>query len=158
MEVLRRCSPARSRCAARGARRWAPELAVLDGRRGGRRGGACRGQSLAHDPPSPSRAPLPLPCQQLLKGNTFAGTAFFSYGSFWVSWAFFQTMTRLTQGAENPSALGFVPDAGFKVGTCIALAAWGFFTFGFFVPTLRKNGCLMTVGPRGPSSARGASE
>ncbi|KIZ05843.1 inner membrane protein [Monoraphidium neglectum] len=77
--------------------------------------------------------------EQLLKGNTFAGSAFFSYGSFWISWAFFQTMTRL-----HPD-LGFTPDAGFKVGECILRAAWGFLTFGFFVPTLRKNGCLMVV-------------
>ncbi|KAI8470890.1 MAG: GPR1/FUN34/yaaH family-domain-containing protein [Monoraphidium minutum] len=76
---------------------------------------------------------------ELLKGNTFAGTAFFSYGSFWISWAFFQTMTRLH------GDMGFTPDAGFKVGQCILLATWGCFTLGFFVPTLRKNGCLMTV-------------
>jgi succinate-acetate transporter protein len=87
--------------------------------------------------PAPSSdVPSPL---QLLKGNTFAGSAFFSYGSFWISWAFFQTMTRLHADS------GFTPDAGFKVGECILLATWGFFTFGFFVPTLRKNGCLMTV-------------
>lgn len=48
-------------------------------------------------------------------------------------------MTRL-----HPD-LGFTPDAGFKIGQCIALAAWGCFTFGFFIPTLRKNGCLMFV-------------
>lgn len=29
-------------------------------------------------------APTRLP-PQLIKGNTFAGTAFFSYGSFWIS-------------------------------------------------------------------------
>jgi hypothetical protein len=85
--------------------------------------------------------PQPQP-KQLLKGNTFAGSAFFSYGSFWISWAFFQTMTRL-----HPD-LGFTPDAGFKVGECILRAAWGFLTFGFFVPTLRKNGCLMVVSHR----------
>lgn len=34
------------------------------------------------------RSPLALfaPARQLLKGNTFAGTAFFSYGAFWISW------------------------------------------------------------------------
>jgi hypothetical protein len=97
-----------------------------------------------HPNPSPftlchPRPPSPL---QLLKGNTFAGSAFFSYGSFWASWAFFQTMARLHADS------GFTPDAGFKVGECILLATWGFFTFGFFVPTLRKNGCLMTVRDR----------
>ncbi|GBF89196.1 hypothetical protein Rsub_01913 [Raphidocelis subcapitata] len=76
---------------------------------------------------------------ELLKGNTFAGTAFFSYGSFWIAWAFINTMTRL----HGP--VGFTPDNGFKVGQCIMLATWGCFTFGFFVPTLRKNACLMVV-------------
>lgn len=76
---------------------------------------------------------------QLLKGNTFAGTAFFSYGSFWIAWAFINTMTRL----HGP--VGFTPDGGFKVGQTIMLATWGCFTFGFFIPTLRKNGCLMVV-------------
>lgn len=76
---------------------------------------------------------------ELLKGNTFAGSAFFSYGSFWCAWGYFQHMTRL-HGDQ-----GFTPDAGFKIGMTIALATWGFFTFGFFIPTLRKNGCLMVV-------------
>jgi succinate-acetate transporter protein len=84
-------------------------------------------------PPTPPTAP------QLLKGNTFAGSAFFSYGSFWIAWAFINTMTRL----HGPT--GFTIDNGFKVGQCIMLATWGCFTFGFFIPTLRKNACLMVV-------------
>lgn len=76
---------------------------------------------------------------ELLKGNSFAGTAFFSYGSFWIATAFFQTFSRLH------STEGFVVDDGYKVGQCLMLATWGFFTLGFFVPTLRKNACLMVV-------------
>jgi succinate-acetate transporter protein len=90
--------------------------------------------SLPTAPPPSNTQP-----QQLLKGNTFAGSAFFSYGCFWISWAFINTMTRL-HGPE-----GFTPDGGFKVGQCIMLATWGCFTFAFFIPTLRKNGCLMFV-------------
>lgn len=82
---------------------------------------------------------------ELLKGNSFAGTAFFSYGSFWISWAFLETMNRIHKGpsfapADDPAGM-----AGFLVGKCIMLATWGFFTFAFFIPTLRKNGCLMVV-------------
>ena len=102
---------------------------------------ACRARPLSHLalalPPPPTYPPPPL---QLLKGNSFAGTAFFSYGAFWISWAFINTMVRL-HGGPN-----FVPtDPGFKVGNCLLLATWGCFTFGFFVPTLRKNVCLMVV-------------
>ena len=47
---------------------------------------------------------------------------------------------------------GFTPDPGFKVGECLMLASWGVFTFLFFVMTLRKNCCLMTV--RGQAGGR----
>lgn len=92
-------------------------------------------------PPHPSlpTPPYTHPNQQLLKGNSFAGTAFFSYGSFWIAWAFLQTMIKLH------APMGFAVDAGFKVGQCLMLAAWGCFTFLFFVPTLRKNTCLNVV-------------
>lgn len=37
------------------------------------------------------------------------------------------------------------PDHGFKIGQTFMLALWGLFTFGFFILTLRKNKCLITV-------------
>ena len=104
--------------------------------------GPCAPRTSLLTSPRSSRALPPFtlcPRPQLLKGNSFAGTAFFSYGSFWISWAFINTMTRL----HAPS--GFAIDDGFKVGQCLMLATWGCFTFGFFVPTLRKNLCLNVV-------------
>eukprot|EP00877_Chromochloris_zofingiensis_P014073 jgi/Chrzof1/891/Cz01g32260.t1 len=75
---------------------------------------------------------------ELIKGNTFAGTAFFSYGAFWM--AYF--VGALLAKSGNPA---YAAPAAFKVGETLFLCLWGVFTFGFFVPTLRKNGCLMTV-------------
>jgi succinate-acetate transporter protein len=80
---------------------------------------------------------------ELLRGNSFAGTAFSSYGAFWISWAFLQAAARVhpeTAFAPTGAAL-----AGFKVGETVMLAFWGCFTFLFFVMTLRKNACLMVV-------------
>lgn len=57
--------------------------------------------------------------------------------------SFINTMARLH------ATEGFTPaDAGFKVGQCLMLATWGCFTFLFFIPTLRKNKCLMVVSNR----------
>lgn len=77
---------------------------------------------------------------ELIKGNTFAGTAFFSYGGFWM--AFFLLNVLVKSNAETKA---FVGADTFKVGETLFMCLWGFFTFGFFIPTLRKNGCLMTV-------------
>ncbi|KAG1675985.1 hypothetical protein FOA52_014229 [Chlamydomonas sp. UWO 241] len=52
---------------------------------------------------------------ELIKGSTFAGTAFMSYGAFWMGWFLLE------------------------------LALWGVLTSGFFVVTLRKNFGLMYV-------------
>lgn len=57
-------------------------------------------------------------------------------GSFWV--AFFVSKFIST----GPNALF---KAAFGVGETLIMAWWALFTFGFFVATLRKNGCLMTV-------------
>lgn len=73
---------------------------------------------------------------ELIKGNTFAGTAFFSYGAFWMAFFLGKLLAaqKLAAGA-----------AEFKVAETLFLCLWGVFTTLFFIPTLRKNLCLMTV-------------
>jgi succinate-acetate transporter protein len=75
---------------------------------------------------------------QLVKGNTFAGTAFFSYGGFWMAYFLLQYVVKVDKA-------NFVGAAGFEVGETLFLCLWGVFTALFFVPTLRKNHCLMVV-------------
>ena len=75
---------------------------------------------------------------ELLKGNTFAGTAFFSYGAFWLAFALLKVLV-----ATDPAH--FSGSASFPVGETLFLAAWGALTSAFFVVTLRKNGALMFV-------------
>jgi succinate-acetate transporter protein len=86
------------------------------------------------------------PVLQLIKGNTFAGTAFFSYGAFWMAFFTNNVLTRSAAAAVAPGGSpAFLGAAHFHVGSTLIYALWGLFTFCFFVPTLRKNGCLMTV-------------
>lgn len=75
---------------------------------------------------------------QLIKGNTFAGTAFFSYGSFWVAYFVLRFIS------SDPAAPALFKGS-FQVGETLIMAWWSLFTFCLFIPTLRKNGCLMTV-------------
>ena len=72
----------------------------------------------------------------MAKGNTFAATAFTSYGCFWVAFALEKYL-----GASQSAVFG----SGDVVGGTMLDVLWAVFTFLFFVPTLRKNGCLMTV-------------
>jgi succinate-acetate transporter protein len=82
----------------------------------------------------------PAVCLQLIKGNTFAGTAFFSYGSFWVAFFISKFISTTPAGTGVPAFKG-----AFGVGETLIMAWWAVFTFCFFLCTLRKNGCLMTV-------------
>ena len=68
------------------------------------------------------------------KGNTFASTAFISYGSFWLSIAGIILLPKLNL-AEKPS------------GTAMAafLGLWGLISFIFFIGTLRLNRALQIV-------------
>lgn len=59
-------------------------------------------------------------------------------GSFWI--AFF--ISKFI-AASPTSAQGF--HGSFAVGETLIMAWWSLFTLCFFVATLRKNGCLMTV-------------
>lgn len=76
---------------------------------------------------------------ELIKGNVFAATAFFSYGAFWMG--FFLTK-YFGSAAGLLTATAATP---YKVGETLFMCLWGVFTLAFFVPTLRRNHCLMTV-------------
>src|SRR5713101_3409102 len=68
------------------------------------------------------------------KGNTFATTAFISYGFFWLSLVALIVLTKLGWGAaSNDTAMAAY------------LAMWGLFTFVMFVGTLRLNRALQIV-------------
>eukprot|EP00775_Hariotina_reticulata_P003363 gene3363-3638_t len=73
---------------------------------------------------------------EMIKGNTFAATAFFSYGAFWCAWFALNAFAKTTQGPVTGAT-------SFHVGETLIMCLWGVFTLCFFVPTLRKNICLM---------------
>lgn len=70
---------------------------------------------------------------EIIKGNTFGGTAFCSYGCFWLGWYEMNTMA-LEHGGEEA-----------LTGMTLWNALWAVLTFGFFIVTLRKNICLQTI-------------
>lgn len=74
---------------------------------------------------------------ELIKGNTFAGTAFSSYGCFWMGWFLWKFM-------EADKVVASVAVTALT-GDTLWHGLWGFLTLFFFVVTLRKNGCLMTI-------------
>ena len=68
------------------------------------------------------------------KGNTFAATAFISYGFFWLSLVTLIVLTKLGWGvASNDTAMAAY------------LAMWGLFTAVMFAGTLRLNRALQVV-------------
>src|ERR1700736_5669409 len=68
------------------------------------------------------------------KGNTFATTAFISYGLFWLSLVALIVLTKLGWGApSNETAMAAY------------LAMWGLFTLVMFIGTLRLNRALQFV-------------
>ena len=68
------------------------------------------------------------------KGNTFATTAFISYGFFWLTLVALVTMPKM----------GFV-EAPEKLAMVAFLVLWGIFTAGLFIGTLKLNGALQFV-------------
>jgi len=74
---------------------------------------------------------------ELIKGNTFAGTAFSSYGCFWMGYAYYRTLEL--QGIVKSSSVQA------RAGDALYHGLWGFLTLAFFVVTLRKNGGLQTI-------------
>ncbi|GLI64822.1 hypothetical protein VaNZ11_008119 [Volvox africanus] len=72
---------------------------------------------------------------ELIRGNTFGGTAFCSYGAFWMGWFLLEFLSHQDADAY-PLA---------RVGKTLWCALWALLTGGLFVTTLCKNGCLMTI-------------
>jgi len=69
------------------------------------------------------------------KGNTFAATAFTSYGMFWLTLVALVTLPKANLGVAAP-AKGAMP---------AYLLAWGIFTAVLFIGTLRLNRALQVV-------------
>uniref|UniRef100_A0A7S0QVQ1 GPR1/FUN34/yaaH family protein n=1 Tax=Chlamydomonas leiostraca TaxID=1034604 RepID=A0A7S0QVQ1_9CHLO len=74
---------------------------------------------------------------ELIKGNTFAGTAFSSYGCFWMGW-FLWKLLEITHTV--PSVV-----VAARTGESLWCGLWAVLTLCFFVVTLRKNWGLMTI-------------
>ena len=70
------------------------------------------------------------------KGNTFAATAFTSYGMFWLSLVGLVLLPKTSLGVGGPS-----PDAAMPA----FLGMWGVFTAILFIGTLRLNRALQVV-------------
>jgi uncharacterized protein len=70
------------------------------------------------------------------KGNTFATTAFISYGSFWLTLVALILMPKLGAGIEGPVK---------ETALAAYLAMWGLFTLVLFFGTLRLNRALQVV-------------
>jgi len=68
------------------------------------------------------------------KGNTFASTAFISYGLFWLSLVTLIVLAKLGWGASSND-----------VAMAAYLAMWGLFTAVMFLGTLRLNRALQVV-------------
>jgi uncharacterized protein len=68
------------------------------------------------------------------KGNTFAATAFISYGFFWLSLVALIVLTKLGWGAASD-----------EKAMAAYLTMWGLFTFVMFIGTLRLNRALQVV-------------
>jgi succinate-acetate transporter protein len=68
------------------------------------------------------------------KGNTFAATAFSSYGLFWLSLVTLIVLTKLGWGAKSDDT-----------AMAAYLAMWGLFTGVMFIGTLRLNRALQVV-------------
>jgi succinate-acetate transporter protein len=69
------------------------------------------------------------------KGNTFAATAFTSYGMFWLSLVALVVLPKAGLGVAGPSGMAMPA----------YLAMWGLFTAVLFIGTLRLNRALQVV-------------
>jgi uncharacterized protein len=74
---------------------------------------------------------------EILKGSSFSFAVFFSYGAFWLGWAFL-----LVERSKDYSTFG---DAAYPTGMTLFFIQWGVLSTCFFVLTLRKNICLIVV-------------
>ena len=69
------------------------------------------------------------------KGNTFAATAFTSYGMFWLSLVALVVLPKAGVGVAGPSGMAMPA----------YLAVWGLFTAVLFIGTLRLSRALQVV-------------
>lgn len=73
------------------------------------------------------------------KANTFGGTAFASYGAFWLAFAAFVQFVEPALTAAGAS------ETQTQTATGIFLVGWAVFTLYMFVASLRTTGALMAV-------------
>jgi uncharacterized protein len=73
---------------------------------------------------------------ELLHGNTYGATVFMSYGCFWMAF-FLQHVFAAQYGSKLTNVS--------KIGSCLFYGIWAEVSFGFFIVSLNKNGCLMTI-------------
>jgi len=72
---------------------------------------------------------------EFAKGNTFGGTAFASYGAFWISFWYLTGHTDLSKVAPD--------DAAHEIG--LYLLAWGIFTAYMTIAATRVSGAVLAV-------------
>lgn len=75
---------------------------------------------------------------EFASGNTFAATAFSSYGAFWLSYAFIVS-------PWSDIASSYAVEADFASGVAFFLFGWFIFTFIMFIASLRSSIALSTV-------------
>jgi len=81
---------------------------------------------------------------EMWKANTFAATAFSSYGGFWMGWALYGILKSANVWTGQSSS---TPVVNYNSATPdeMMLSLWGILTFCFFVQTLRINRGLQTL-------------
>lgn len=81
---------------------------------------------------------------EMWKANTFAATAFSSYGGFWMGYALYQILKAAnvwTGQSSSTPVKSFNPVEADQM----MLSLWGILTFCFFIQTLRINRALQTL-------------
>jgi len=71
---------------------------------------------------------------ELIVNNTFGGTAFLSYGAFWMSFAYFANVVKPTMGGEH-----------IQLAVAIFLLSWTVFTLVMLVGAMKTNVGLLMV-------------
>ncbi|EIE24448.1 hypothetical protein COCSUDRAFT_65361 [Coccomyxa subellipsoidea C-169] len=81
---------------------------------------------------------------EMWKNNTFAATAFSSYGGFWLGWGLYMILHAANIWTGESSSK---PVKNYSLVTTeeMMLSLWGILTFCFFVQTLRINRALQTL-------------
>jgi hypothetical protein len=74
---------------------------------------------------------------EILKGSSFSFAVFFSYGAFWLGWAYI-----FVERAHDNSSFQL---AEYQTGMTLFFIQWGALSTCFWIVTLRKNTCLIVV-------------